>query len=458
MEEKRVRHYRPAPSDDMLSNPHKGCCTFQHFAGDPLFPGTSWTEVGPTVFSSTPPQQPVIAGYLPSTVAYCRWYWNVLEPEEGKYDFSMIDGALESCRQRGQTLAVRLMAFGSGAQVPLTLPNWYSAKYPMEVPHAGAGHGEALHPVHDSPEYLAKWGGLIREFASRYDQHPLLESIDIAYIGPWGEGAGTCSQPRCREFAELWKEAFVNTLRIGLIDGSQMVEAVKSGAGWRCDCFGDIFGFGGEDPRTEVWCHHYDAYPREVVMCGAQDAWKTAPVHFETCWVPMGWYNKQADIDFIIQQGLKFHGTYFMPKSSFLPPEWMDKLRAFCKQLGYRYIFRQAILPRKVALGGKLRGQFWIENVGVAPIYYRYDFVLRMRQGSLEFFLPLNHIDIRNWLPGDAWLDEQIQLPAGIKAGWVDLAAGLVGPSTNEARIDFANKDRFANRWMPLSGFEVVDG
>jgi len=136
----------------------------------------------------------------------------------------------------------------------------------------------------------------------------------------------------------------------------------------------------------------------------------------------------------------------------------MGKLREFCKQLGYRYVFRQALMPCKVPLGCKLRGQFWIENVGVAPIYYRYDFALRMRQGSCEFIIPLKHVDIRKWLPGDVWLDEQVQLPAGIKAGWVDLSCGLIDPDTQEAKIYFANKDRFANRWMSLSGFEVVDG
>ena len=39
---------RPTESFEYFRNPHKGCATFQHFAGDPLFDGTTWSEEGPT--------------------------------------------------------------------------------------------------------------------------------------------------------------------------------------------------------------------------------------------------------------------------------------------------------------------------------------------------------------------------------------------------------------------------
>ena len=45
-----IRRVRPTPVEDYLSNPHRGCCTFQHFNGDELFAGTSWSEAGPTEF------------------------------------------------------------------------------------------------------------------------------------------------------------------------------------------------------------------------------------------------------------------------------------------------------------------------------------------------------------------------------------------------------------------------
>src|SRR5438094_20012 len=99
-----MRRIRPTPTEAYLRNPHKGCCTFQRFNGDPLFPGTSWSEEGPLEFPAA--QYDVTPGYLPSTVAYCRWFWRVLEPRDGEYDFRVIDESLRVCQERGQTLAV----------------------------------------------------------------------------------------------------------------------------------------------------------------------------------------------------------------------------------------------------------------------------------------------------------------------------------------------------------------
>jgi hypothetical protein len=144
-----------------------------------------------------------------------------------------------------------------------------------------------------------------------------------------------------------------------------------------------------------------------------------------------------------------------MPKSNRLPEAWMDKLAAFCNQLGYRYVYRQAMYDRQVKAGGQFRFQSWIENVGVAPIYRRYDFALRLRQDSHEEILVFENVDIRGWLPGDAWIDRTIQLRPGFRAGWVDLAAGLVDPATRQPRINFATREVFSDGWVDLRGFEI---
>ena len=446
-----VRRIRPTPTDEYLDNPHRGCCTFQHFNGDELFPGTSWSEEGPLAFP--PRKAEVIPGYLPTTVSYCRWFWPVLEPEEGRYDFSVIDGALETAAARGQTLAVRLMAFGSAHQPQV--PEWYARQHPMAETRLKSTLQRV--PDHNAPEYLEHWGGLVREFARRYDANPLLETIDITYIGPWGEGAGECGVEQCRRFAQLWKEAFPDTPRLALIGHPQMAPAIATGSGWRADCFGDLRNLGSpEVPRQLSWNHMYEAYPQEVAQGDAQEAWRTAPVHYETCWVPMFWYQHGFDIDFILEQGLKYHTTYFMPKYTALPEPWMDKLDRFCRKLGYRYVYRHALVETPVKAGTSFRFQSWIENVGVAPIYRRYDFALRLRQGDRSEYVVFDNVDIRKWLPGDAILDRRVPLPPGLKPGWVDLSAGLVAPGTREARVSFAVKEVYSDRWVALGGIEVT--
>lgn len=461
---------RPTPTDEYLANPHKGCCTFQRFNGDPLYGDVKWSESGPLEFPAaahkhaTWPPLPEGAdagttpGYLPSTVAYCRWFWAVLEPQEGTHDFSMIDGSLATAHARGQTLAVRLMPFGFVPGGQPGLPDWYAARHPTQ-PYHEVAHAA---PVYDSPEYLDMWGRLIRAFAEQYDGDPRLESVDVAFIGPWGEGEGVCGQAQCERFAELYREAFALTPRLALpagnpATGDQLRSCITRGSGWRADGFGDLMQPANHPavPLHLAWNHMYDCYPRRLSEAGAADAWQTAPVHFETMWVPMFWYEHRFDIDFILQQGLKYHATYFMPKSAALPEPWIEKLSSFCRRIGYRYVFRQATIDRQVQRGGQFTFQAWIENVGVAPIYRKYDFAVRLRQDDREHIEVLNDIDIRTWLPGDAWIDRRIPLPESFRPGWVELSAGLIDPRTREARVSFAVKERYGNRWTPLGGIEI---
>jgi hypothetical protein len=443
-----IHRIRPTPTDAYLANPHKGCCTFQRFNGDPLFPGTTWSEEGPLLFP--PAAQAVAPGYLPATVAYCRWFWRDLEPRRGEYDFSMIEGALRTCAERGQTLAVRLMPFGSSRQPQL--PAWYL----RDEATTERAHGDATLrvPLYDSPPYLELWGGVIREFGRRYDGHPALESMDIAYIGPWGEGDGECSVEQCERFAQLWRDALPRTPRLALIAGDQLRAGLESGAGWRCDCFGDVGCWSEASAPDELcWNHMYEYYPSALVAAGARDSWKSAPVHLETCWVPMHWFQKGFDLDFILQQGLKYHATYFMPKSTALPPEWMEQISQFCRRLGYRFVFRTAVWDDEM-VDNSFCFRTWIENVGVAPIYHRYDFALRFRQNQHEVIVAFDDVDIRAWLPGDVWLDRAVALPAGFQRGSVELSAGLVDES-RQARVSFAVEETEPDRWLPLGEIEL---
>ncbi|MBA2481514.1 MAG: DUF4832 domain-containing protein [Planctomycetes bacterium] len=445
-----IRRFRPTESHGYLANPHRGCCTFQRFNGDALFPGTSWSEEGPTAFPAA--TQGVADGYLPTTVAYCRWFWSLMEPERGRFDFSMIERALAVCAQRGQTLAVRLMSFGSTRQPQV--PEWYAESNPMETVER---NGQPIRlPVHDAPGYLEHWGGFVQEFARRFDGNPLLESIDIACVGPWGEGDGVCSPERRARFSALWRSAFHVTPRLAqLVDGC-IEHDRDTGAGWRHDCFGDLSAGGSSEVlKHESFNSTFMDFPR-LVQGPIKDLWKHAPVHFETCYVPMYWHQQNYDIDFILAQGLKLHGTYFMPKSTALPGVWLDKLTDFCARLGYRYVLRQAVYPTRIARGATFAFSAWVDNVGVAPIYRRYDLVLRLRQHDREAVIVLDQDDVRTWLPGDTWIERTLQLPHELAAGPVKLAIGLVTPGTRDARISFAVKEVYSDRWVDVGGCEVT--
>src|SRR6266545_2948197 len=72
---------RPEQSDEILVNPGMGITTFQRFNGEPLNQGLRWSEEGPTAKQS---EASARSDFPNTTIAYCRWFWNELQPKIGR--------------------------------------------------------------------------------------------------------------------------------------------------------------------------------------------------------------------------------------------------------------------------------------------------------------------------------------------------------------------------------------
>ncbi|HTL52640.1 MAG TPA: DUF4832 domain-containing protein [Planctomycetota bacterium] len=434
----------------LLTNPHKGCATFQGFTGDALFPGEWWSEEGPLAFPAA--EFDVAPHYLPSSVAYCRWFWEKLEPREGEFDFSMIDGALKTARERHQTLQVRLM--GHGVETQPRLPVWYREKYPTRK-HT-SDQWTYLEADHDSPEYLAKWGRLVQEFGKRYDGHPGLESVDIAFIGRWGEGLGECTEATSEKFLDLYQQALTKTPLLINCEGVSFKQGIARGLGWRADAFGDLRrNSTPEVPPHLGWNHTYDMYPRWVSVFGAADIWKTRSVTLETYSAPMEMLRHNYDLELVLQQGLKYHASIFCPKSTPLPDEWKPRLAEFCDRLGYRFVLRQARWEATATRGGEWEYHVWIENTGVAPLYRRYLPAFRIQTDRGESLYQLES-DPRTWLPGDVWLEGKLRILPDTGTGKALVSFGLLDPQTLKPAVRFAVEETDKDGWVTLDVMALV--
>jgi len=425
-----IQRVRPRESFAYLLNPHKGTTTFQRFNGDPLYPGNTWSDrEGPVEFK---PFDGNVKNprYPDTTMAYCRWIWSVLEPEKGKYRWDIIDGALEAARVRGQTLQVRLEPYAGD-----DLPEWF---WEMGgVRQRKPTTYQFREPDINHPVYVKHWSDFIRAFGKRYDGHPDLESSDIAFGGPWGEGGGNATRATSAKIVDVYLRSMKKTQLLSMLGTHGCTyAATKTGRkiGWRADCFGDVRTDGrGAVPDGLCWNHMYDAYPMEVTRNGVAEAWRTAPVTFETCWTVGHWYEKGWDVDWLLEQGLMYHMSVFMPKSCYIPEEWTGKIEEFNRRMGYRFVLRQMMLPLDVKPGQRMRIPVWMDNVGVAPIYRPYRFAYRFRQGRRSEVV-CSKQDIRTWMPGHTWFRETIAAPKWLRKGEAELDVGIVEAETEEAR------------------------
>jgi len=143
-----------------------------------------------------------------------------------------------------------------------------------------------------------------------------------------------------------------------------------------------------------------------------------------------------------------------MPKSDPLPDEYMEPLADFCDRMGYRLVLRQAVWHGTVKPGGRMSVNIWIENTGVAPVYHDYVPVLRLQRGDGEAFIVLPSHP-REWLPGDAIIEEELPVPEGIGPGEALLSMGLVHPVTKKPAVRFAVQETDEEGWVPLGPVTV---
>lgn len=435
---------RPVEIDSVLVNPGMGFNTSQHISHRKDENG-----MYPVAERILAPDE-----YPQTTLAYMRFDWRYFEEQRGVYNWYLIDRALKQAKERGQRLMLRIVPYGNHRDADI--PQWLRDELGTqgELPH------EFWRVSHEEPEYIRAMTEMVAAVGVRYDGHPDIEFVDIGIVGFWGEGAGSelLSEDARRKLVDAYLSAFKKTQLVMLLtdEATNSYGVSQRNVGWRVDCLGDL-GFWADEQAG--WRHMFDYYPQAIYGYGVRDSWKHAPVALEICGVFNTWLEREgytaADVDYIIDQSLKWHVSSINGKSSAWPKQWKPQLERWLKSLGYRFVLRKFTYPSQVAQHGKLEFTTWWENKGVAPIYRRYPLALRLvGKNGEELFV--TGADITNWLPGDIVFDSAVYLPHDIAPGEYELQLALVDPSSREPAVKLAIAGRNAGGWYPMGKITVT--
>ncbi len=120
---------------------------------------------------------------------YIRVAWAYLEPQEGQFDWTVIDRLIDKWTAHGLGISFRISCRETSTdriEQQFATPRWV-----MEAGDKG-GHyrmGQAVgpegpwEPVFDDPIFLAKLDRFLAAFAARYDGKPWLRYVDLGSIG-----------------------------------------------------------------------------------------------------------------------------------------------------------------------------------------------------------------------------------------------------------------------------------
>jgi hypothetical protein len=133
-----------------------------------------------------------------------RTYWNKIEPERGKYDWSLLDEVVAKGRQH-QKLVKLFVLFGTG------VPPWTGATFVTGSTDSAGDSAGAKVPVPWDPALLREQQAFIKVFAARYRDEPHVAFLHIA--GPSARWAELALPNNLTQAAGYSNEAILNAWR-----------------------------------------------------------------------------------------------------------------------------------------------------------------------------------------------------------------------------------------------------
>jgi len=400
---------------------------------------------------------------------YIRLAWSYLEPQEGRFDWAVIDRLIEKWTAHGLGIAFRLSCKETSTdriEQQYATPRW--------VKEAGAQGGHyrmgktagpeaPWEPVWDDPVFLAKLEAFLAAFAARYDRQPWLRYLDIGSIGDWGEGhtwAGsrqTLSLAVRRLHVDLHLKHFK---RAPLVISDDYVYALKdpaeravlhqhilaNGISYRDDSIMVDGYFSGTSDRFTVRSPEYfaDAFllaptVLELEHYGKVKSLGNWEVRPESAAARFG--RGKTGPDFFRGALELLHATYIGYHGD--ARQWLtdnpDLTRELLNRCGYWLFPLSLELPPMSPAGVVVPFRLTLENRGVAPPYRPYELRVKLAGDRSSWANVVSRTD-RSWLPGASIaVEDRLPLPADLRPGRYAVLVGLFDRSSgNDRPVEFA--------------------
>ena len=437
---------RPEDTQEALRNPAMGW-TFHYYSN---IPSNYGSRLEP---SDTLPEWPGL------TVIYLRVPWAFLEPEEGEFDWSLVDTPAQRWIDKGVRVAFRFSC--SESWMRYATPEWVKdagAKgYNFKPGEGVTEDGPFWEPDYADPVFLEKLDHFLAAAAARYDADPNVDFIDVGSYGVWGEGhTGASSRKNWpvevrKKHLDLHVKHFKETLlaanddlggHAATGDHNPIIDYARElGMTLRDD---SILVQGGER-----------AYFHEDL---AQDFWPHVPVVLECQhYGPSKQQGKWKDGSLYLQALEEYHAAY--AGIHWWPREFLNANRELIHRmnmrLGYRLQLTEASWPEKVGLGEPFSFSAKWRNAGVTPCYPggHPALTLKDKKGGIVGVFVDEEFDVRDLpvgKPGGAPArEEKKAITPGLPPA-ARLGKSLVKPGTYDLFISVGTRQGTPKIALPL--------
>ena len=387
-----------------------------------------------------------------STV-YLRLPWAYLEPEEGKYNWAILDTPAQRWIAKGKRIALRLT----------TSENWMKYATPEWVIKAGAkgtfyqfnkgrvAESQTWDPFFDDPVYVEKLDRFLAALAKRYDGNPNVEFVDVGTFGMWGEGHTFMSSQQDslaiqKLHIDLHLKHFKNTL---LCISDDFAGHDKPGKNFPITDYALSRGVTLRDDSILV-----QPPPRSWYHAGMAEAfWPKMPVILEHEHYAGSKKRGAWSGDLLLKAVEDYHASFLSIHG--WPREILDENRGTIdkinRRMGYRLQPLEVSWPKTVVIGTNFRVHWNWANKGVAPCYPGGFPCLTLKdaEGGIVSVLVDEALDMRTLKVGPPDAPPITEHVSGFTIG---LVAPVTKPGTYDLFVSVGPRDGTPRIALPLGG------
>lgn len=360
---------------------------------------------------------------------YLRLAWSYLEPQEGHYNWQLIDEQIDRWTARGYGISFRISCKETASDQTYATPEW--------VKDAGAagtflpilGGGCSWEPDYGDPVFLDKLESFHRAFADRYDRKPWLEYVDVGSYGDWGEGHTASSSNKDWPVEVIRRHIDIHCAcytRTQLMVSDDIVGSRKAMDGTKEDILAYI-SEKGLTLRDDGVCVKWfaDTFGLSTLRNPEMfdNFWPSRPIdleleHYDTTVATGTWKGGTPFIAAVEEAHASFVGFHGYPR------EWLSQNAGVAKELanrvGYWFFPKSYEAPETAKSGETICVKLVWENHGVAPAYNKYSLKLLLWNPATgtQHRQELQESDNRRWLPGrivgESYL---LHIPYGLPPG-----------------------------------------
>jgi len=356
----------------------QGMCTVNpQDTGVPLVnPGMGWTlhfySNIPGNYGSKLAPADTLDDFPGLSTVYLRIPWAYLEPQEGQYNWALLDTPAQRWIAQGKRIALRLTCS----------ENWMRFATPEWVKDAGARgsfysygkgrdpKGGAWDPFFDDPIFLEKLDRFLGAAGARYNGSPRVEFIDIGTYGLWGEGHTHASSQQDhiaiqKHHIDLHLKHFKDSL---LCISDDFAGHNKPGKRFPITDYALSRGVTIRDDSIMVQPPPRSWYHSDM----AQAFWPRLPVileheHYGSSKKRGAWGDGSLLLKAVEDYHASFMSIHWWPRV--LLQENRALIDRINQRLGYRLLPTQVSWPQAVTIGKRFQVHWTWSNKGVAPCY-----------------------------------------------------------------------------------------